>query len=206
MVYSWAVRTIALTGGIATGKSTIAGMLARHGAIVVDADEVARSVVEHGRPALAEIAAAFGPRVLEPDGSLNRTALSDIVFADVAARRRLEAITHPRIAERMAELVSDAMQSPPPLLVLDIPLLFEAGMEREYQEILLAYTPREMQLQRLRSRNELSVEQAEQRVGAQDAIDDKRSRSTWVIDNSGTVEQTQTQVDQWWQREILDGI
>jgi dephospho-CoA kinase len=196
------VRTIALTGGIASGKSTVAAMLARRGAAIVDADQVAREVVEPGRPALAEIAAAFGPGVLGADGSLDRETLSNIVFADADARRRLEAITHPRVRTRMAELAAEALQSSPPLLVLDIPLLFESAMDRDFPEVLLAYVPTDVQLARLQIRNGLNREQAEQRLQAQDPIEDKRARSTWVIDNSGTVEQTQAEVDRWWQREV----
>jgi dephospho-CoA kinase len=196
------VKTIALTGGIASGKSTVSEMLRRHGAAVIDADAVAREVVEPGRPALLEIVTTFGPDVVGDDGSLDRKALGDIVFSDENARIRIEEITHPRIRERMAELSQAAARSSPPLLVHDIPLLFETGRHRDYNGVLVIYIPRALQLERLISREGFSSAEAEQRVGAQLPIDEKRDKATWVIDNSGTVEQTRSRFEAWWSEEF----
>jgi dephospho-CoA kinase len=196
------VRTIALTGGIACGKSTVSELLRGRGAVVVDADAVAREVVEPGRPALDEIIATFGQGVLAPDGTLDRQVLGGIVFSEESARGRLEEITHPRVRERMAELSESAQGTSAPLLVHDIPLLFETGRNGEYPEIMVVYIPRELQLERLIIRDGYSVKEAEQRIVAQMPIDEKRDLATWVIDNSGTREQTKTQFDQWWAEEI----
>jgi dephospho-CoA kinase len=192
------MRLIGLTGGIATGKSTVARMLVAHGAIVIDADELAREVVRPGEPALREVAARFGDAVIRSDGSLDRDRLGAIVFADTAARRDLEQITHPRIAELTRDRVATALAGPAPLVAVDIPLLFENGRESMFEGVLLVYAPREVQLQRLRERNALDEEAAEQRLAAQMPIDEKRDRATWVIDNSDGLDATSRDVDTWW--------
>jgi len=174
--------------------------------MVLDADAVAREVVELGRPALEEIAAAFGSGVLEADGTLNRKELGDIVFADKSARDRLEQIMHPRIRDRMAELSEAALQSSAPLLVHDIPLLFETSRNREYPEIMVVYIPRALQLERLISRTGITVGAAERRLSAQMPIDEKRALATWVIDNSGTPAQTRSQFDAWWANEVVPNV
>lgn len=187
---------IGLTGGIATGKSTVASMLRERGAAIVDADQVAREVVEPGRPALREIVNRFGPAILNEDGTLNRKKLGEIVFADPARRKELEAITHPAIRARMREMTA-ALQAEDPdrLIVADIPLLFEAGLERQYECVLLVYVPREIQKERLMKRDGLTEEEAERRLAAQMDIEEKKRRADYVIDNSGTPEETARQVD-----------
>lgn len=198
------MRIVGLTGGIATGKSTVARMLADRGAIVVDADAIAREVVEPGEPALDEIVAEFGPSILTPSGTLDRAALGAVVFADTARRRRLEEITHPRIRQRMAERVAAAVASAPPLVVVDIPLLLERGGSELTQDVLLVYADRKTQLRRLIARDHLSVEDAERRLAAQMPIEEKRRLATWVIDNRGSLEETEAQVDRWW-RDVVGG-
>ena len=190
---------IALTGGIATGKSTVAQLLARRGAVIVDADVVAREVVEPGQPALAEIVAEFGGSILTPDGTLDRTGLAAIVFASPERRRRLEEITHPRIVARMREQVSAALEKEPPMIVVDVPLLLEGGGSEWGAGVLLVYADPATQQRRLMKRDGLGEAEARRRLAAQMPIGDKRRLATWVIDNSGTAEETEAQVARWWE-------
>jgi dephospho-CoA kinase len=192
------MRLIGVTGGIATGKSTVDRMLVAHGAVVIDADELAREAVHPGEPALDAVAARFGSGVIRADGALDRTGLGDIVFADPAARRDLERITHPRITELMQERIAAALGGPAPLVAVDIPLLFENARESMFEGVLLVYAPRDVQLRRLHERNGLDDAAALQRLDAQLPIDEKRARATWVIDNTLGLDATERAVDQWW--------
>jgi dephospho-CoA kinase len=194
------VRLIGLTGGIATGKSTVARLLADRGAVIVDADLLAREVVEPGSPALAEIAARFGGSVLTPEGALDRAALGAVVFADPEERRRLEAITHPRIAALMGERIAEGLASDAPLVVADIPLLFENDRDGLVEGVLLVDAPEDVQLRRLILRDGVGEAAARARVAAQMPLTEKRRRATWVIDNGGSPEQTAAQVAAWWER------
>ncbi|HEX3606720.1 MAG TPA: dephospho-CoA kinase [Candidatus Dormibacteraeota bacterium] len=196
------MRLIGLTGGIATGKSTVAGLLAGRGAVVVDADLLAREVVAPGSPGLEEIARTFGTAMLTPEGELDRPALGALVFADPGARRRLEAITHPRIGALMAERIAEGMGSRAPLVVADIPLLFEGGRTGLVEGVLLVNAPDEVQLHRLMLRDGLDEAAARARVAAQMPMAEKRQLATWVIDNGGTPEATAAQVEDWWAREV----
>src|SRR5258708_34763565 len=161
------MRVIGLSGGIATGKSTVAAMLCERGALVVDADRLAREVVEPGRPALEEIAAEFGPGVLAADGGLDRAGLGAIVFADAERRRRLEAITHPRIGALMQERIAAAVAAAPPLVVVDIPLLFENGRSGMVEGVLVVYADTATQLRRLVERDGITEADARRRIAAQ---------------------------------------
>ena len=192
------MRLIGVTGGIATGKSTVDQLLVAHGATVIDADELAREAVRPGEQTLDQVAQRFGPDVIRGDGSLDRARVGAIVFADPAARRDLERITHPRITELIQERTSDALAGPAPLIAVDVPLLFENSREAMFEGVLLVYAPREVQLRRLRERNGLDEAAALQRLAAQLPIDEKRDRATWVIDNSDTMEATARAVDRWW--------
>jgi dephospho-CoA kinase len=196
------MRLIGVTGGIATGKSTVDRMLEAHGAVVIDADELAREVVLAGEPALDEVAARFGRELILPDGTLDRTRLGAIVFADPDARRDLERITHPRILELMQERVAAALAGPAPLVAVDVPLLFENAREGMFEGVLLVYAPREVQLRRLHERNGLDESAALQRLAAQLPIDEKRARATWVIENTDGLEATQRAVDRWWETSV----
>jgi dephospho-CoA kinase len=196
------MRLIGVTGGIATGKSTVDRMLAAHGAVVIDADEVARDVVRPGEPALDEVIARFGRGVIRPDGSLDRARLGDIVFADPGARDDLERITHPRITELIGKRIAAALAGSAPLVAVDIPLLFENAREAIFEGVLLVYAPRELQIERLRERNGLDEAASLQRLAAQLPIDEKRDRATWVIDNSGDLDATSGAVDRWWETAV----
>ena len=196
------MRLIGLTGGIGTGKSTVAAMLVARGAALVDADLLAREVVEPGTPGLAEIVAEFGPGVLLPDGALDRAALGAVVFADEEKRLRLNAITHPRVRELMVKRVAAALASGAALVVVDIPLLFEGGSQGGFEGVMLVWAPASEQVERLVSRNEFPDDEARRRVASQMPIDDKRALATWVIDNSGSLAQTEAQVDTWWRDNV----
>ena len=196
------MRLIGLTGGIGSGKSTVARMLAARGAAVVDADLLAREVVEPGQPALAEIAAEFGDAVLLPDGRLDRAALGAVVFADAARRERLNAITHPRVGALMQERIAAALASGAPLVVVDIPLLFEGSRQSLFEGVLLVWVPPAVQLRRLVERDGMAEDEGRARIAAQMPIDDKRALATWVIDNSGPLDATERQVDHWWRENV----
>lgn len=188
---------IGLTGGIGTGKSVVANMLREMGAALVDSDELAREVVAPGQPALAEIAAAFGPGVLAADGTLDRKALGGIIFADSAQRRRLEAITHPRIREASARRVEAAKAAGYRVCVCDVPLLYEVGYDALglYDEIWVVTAPEDVQIARVRARDHLSAEEAARRLRAQWPLALKAQRADRVIDNGGSTEETRRQVE-----------
>ena len=189
---------IGLTGGIATGKSTVAKLLTERGANLIDLDKVAREVVEPGQPALLAIAERFGQAVLKPDGSLDRKKLGSIVFADEAQRKALEAILHPAIRAVMKErMVARESSHPEQLVVVDVPLLFESKLEPYFEQIMLVYVPREEQLKRLMKRDGLSREDAERRLAAQMSIEDKKALADIVIDNSSDLAHTAAQIDRW---------
>ncbi|MFD1956565.1 dephospho-CoA kinase [Paenibacillus thailandensis] len=195
---------IGLTGGIATGKSTVARMLVERGAFLVDADQVAREVVLPGEPALEAIASLFGQAVIQDDGTLNRKALGEIVFKDKELLAKLEGITHPAIRKRMQErILSYSEQHPDKLVVADVPLLFETGQQHLYEGIMVVYVPEALQVKRLMSRNQLSEAEARRRVSLQMDIEEKRRRADWVIDNSGDLEQTQLQIERFWTSQRL---
>ncbi|MGO8685851.1 MAG: dephospho-CoA kinase [Candidatus Dormibacteria bacterium] len=197
------MRIIGVTGGIATGKSTVVGMLVSHGAAAVEADRVAREVVEPGTPGLETVVSAFGAGVLTPAGELDRARLAGVVFADPESRRRLEAITHPLILARMADRIAALAATAAPLIAVDLPLLFETSRRSDFPDgVLLVYADEATQIRRLRQRDGLSDEAARLRVAAQLPIDRKRDAATWVIDNGGSRMDTQNAVDLWWRDHV----
>lgn len=190
---------VGLTGGIATGKSTVAALLARCGALVIDADQVARAVVEPGQPALEEIAREFGPEYIGPDGRLRRDRMAERVFGDPDARRRLEAILHPRIRAEMEVRIAGA--PPDAIVVLDVPLLFESGTWRErVAYVIVVYADRRTQRRRLRERDGLDDEAIERRLAAQWPTALKLSRADFAVYNQGDREALAAQVCDLWQR------
>lgn len=188
-----------LTGGIATGKSTVANMLIARGAVLIDADQIAREVVLPGSPHLAQIASEFGQAVLQEDGSLHRKKLGEIVFNDADARKRLEAITHPPIRALMLERMKRAEEEDPSrLVVVDIPLLFESGLQHYFSEVMLVYVPESIQVLRLMKRDGLDESAALARLQSQMSIEEKRALAHIIIDNSGTLAETEAQIEQFW--------
>lgn len=192
---------VALTGGIASGKSTIARRLAEHGAVVVDADQLVREVQAPGSPVLTAIADAFGDGMLRPDGSLDRAALGDRVFGDEAAIARLNAIVHPAVraesARRFAEAFGD---DPAAVVVYDVPLLVEARVEDPWELVIVAHAPAEVRARRLVELRGLSPEEAAARIASQVSDDARLRIADVVIDTAGTLEQTLRQTDELWSR------
>lgn len=189
------VRYLGLTGGIASGKSTAARAFAAAGAAVIDADQVAREVVRPGSPGLEQLRAAFGPAIVGPGGELDRASLGRLVFSDPRARACLEAIVHPLVAAAVAERRRVlAARDPDRLVVYDVPLLYEASLEGECDQVVVVYVPRHVQLARLIARDGLSPAEAAQRLAAQMDLEEKSRRADIVLDNTGTPEQLQQQV------------
>ncbi|MEK3661428.1 dephospho-CoA kinase [Paenibacillus sp. FSL E2-8871] len=192
---------IGLTGGIASGKSTVSALLVSKGARLVDADVIAREVMLPGHEVLAAAVKQFGSEILSSDGTLNRGKLGDIVFQDPAALQALNNLTHPAIRREIKERMNSMEEEDPKkLTIVDIPLLFESGLENMFHEILVVYVPREVQIARLMERNGLSIEQAEARLNAQMDIEAKRNKADYIIDNSGELAHTEQQVAVLWDR------
>ena len=189
------IRKVALTGGIATGKSYVATRLREAGVPIVDADVLAREVVSPGSPALSAIRKRFGPDAVRRDGTMDRVRVGQIVFKDKRARLDLEAIIHPAVIKAINDFFN-ALPKRTPFAVADIPLVFETGREKEFDVIVVVACPREMQLQRVMERNKLSKEDAERRLSAQLPIDQKVKKATHVIRTDTTFEETNAQVDE----------
>ncbi|MEV7933096.1 dephospho-CoA kinase [Curtobacterium sp. NPDC089185] len=197
------MRIIGLTGGIAAGKSTVSRRWAEHGAVVVDADRLAREAVAPGSPGLARVAERFGPGVLAADGSLDRPALGSIVFADADARRDLEAITHPEVW-RLAQQAFDAAEAADPeaLVVYDVPLLAEARGRRPiaFDAVVVVDAPAEQRVERLVAFRGATRDEAERRVGAQASDAERLALADHVVDATGTVDETIRSADDVWAR------
>ncbi|NGP57538.1 dephospho-CoA kinase [Paenibacillus thiaminolyticus] len=190
---------IGLTGGIASGKSTVSRLLVERGALLVDADRIAREIVLPGSPALDQIADRFGADMLLPDGSLDRKRLGNVVFSDAAKRKALEEITHPAIRqEMMMQMRRLEEEHPQSLVVVDVPLLYESGLTDRFEEIVVIYVPQAIQLERLMRRDGLTEAEASERLLSQWDIEKKRERADYVIDNSKGMEETRQQVEQFW--------
>jgi dephospho-CoA kinase len=190
------VLRVGLTGGIGAGKSEVSRRLARYGAVVVDADAIAREVVEPGTDGLAEVVAAFGREVLLPDGGLDRARLGDVVFGDPEARRRLNAIVHPRVGQRMAEL--DQAAGPDAIVVHDVPLIAENGRSDAYDMVVVVDAPPRTQIERLTRSRDMTREQAQARMAAQASREQRLAIADIVIDNSGSLAELDRQVGDLW--------
>lgn len=189
------VPLVGLTGGIACGKSTVSQMFAALGARVVDADKVARAVVEPNTPGLAAVFAAFGDGVRQPDGRLDRAALGQIIFHDADARARLNGILHPRMAEVTAARIATARAARPPMIVYDAALLVEMGQADAFRPLIVVHLSAEAQRARLMARDGLSAADAQARMDSQMPLAEKLALADFAIDNSGTRAQTQAQVE-----------
>jgi dephospho-CoA kinase len=196
---------VGLTGGIATGKSTVDTVLRELGAVVIDADVLAREVVEPGEPALAEIAAEFGPGVLGPDGRLDRKALGAIVFADPERRKRLEAMTHPRMRERLLRRVDDlTAENFRGLVFYDAAVLIESGSHAMMDRLVVVVTDEATQRARLMARDGIGCDEALRKIRSQIPLADKAKLADHVIDNSGDPEATAAQVRRVFQALLAD--
>lgn len=190
---------VGLTGGVASGKSTVSGMLAAMGAVVIDADLLAREVVARGTPGLAAVVDAFGPEVLTPEGDLDRPKMGAIVFNDPEKRRLLESIVHPLVFERYAEMEASAPADS--IVVHDIPLLVESGRAEEFDAVIVVDVPHEAQVERMLRDRGWTEEDALSRIAAQATREQRRAVATYLIDNSGTLEDLRAAV-----REVFEDL
>lgn len=190
---------VGLTGGIGSGKSTVADMLADRGAVVIDADAIAREVVEPGTEGLSQVVERFGESVLDDEGRLDRSALAGIVFGDDEAREDLNAIVHPRvrqrIGERLASIAGDEGDRNR-IVILDVPLLVEGGTDHGYQDVIVVTAPEEVRVQRLVEDREMDRDDVRARIRSQAGDEERLAVATHVIDNAGTLQELGSQVDQ----------
>ncbi|NLC07957.1 MAG: dephospho-CoA kinase [Syntrophomonadaceae bacterium] len=193
------MKVIGLTGGIASGKTTVSNYLRELGAVIIDTDILAREIVEPGTPAWQEIVDYFGPGVLTPEGNLDRLALGQIVFSNPVAREKLNQMTHPRIKEKTREQLDHlAMERPETVAVVDAPLLIEASFTTLVDQIWLVAVDEQTQIARLKTRNGMSEEEARSRIASQMALSEKLKLADKVIDNSGSLAATLSQVRGLW--------
>jgi dephospho-CoA kinase len=198
------VHVFGLTGGIASGKSTVTRMLRELGAHVLDADVLAREVVEPGTPGLAAVAARF-PGVVGPDGRLDRVKLGARVFADADERAALNALIHPRVREAFLARVQALDAQGVERVIYDVPLLIESGMHTWLEGVAVVWVPRDLQKARLMARDGLDAAAAEARLAAQLPLEEKRAHATWLIDNSGDLASTRAQVEAVWRAMLARG-
>lgn len=195
--------TVGLTGGIAVGKSTVMRTFAELGAVCFDADAIARSIVEPGRPALAAVVRAFGPSVLADDGTLDRAALGEIVFSNPERRRELESILHPPIIAEQDRLIDEVRASrPDAIVIVDAALMIESGGYRRFDQLVVVHCAPEVQRQRLMARNGIAPEEADRRIAAQMPQDEKLKYATLAIDTGGTLDDTRQRTEAAW-RELV---
>ncbi|MBU1801448.1 MAG: dephospho-CoA kinase, long form [Actinobacteria bacterium] len=190
---------VGLTGGIASGKSTVSAIFAELGAVVIDGDKLAREVVERGTPGLAAVVEAFGPELLTPEGDLDRPAMGAIVFNDEAKRKQLEAIVHPLVFERYAE--QEAATGPDDVVIHDIPLLAESGRADEFDEVVVVDAPEELQVRRMLEDRGWTEADARSRIGSQARREDRLAIASYVVDNTGSLEDLRARVV-----EIYEGL
>lgn len=198
------MRIYGLTGGIGSGKSTVSRMFRELGAHVLDADLIAREVVEPGTPGLAEVAARF-PGVVGPDGRLDRAKLGARVFADPTERAALNALLHPRIREAFLQKTQALAAQGVERVLYDAPLLIENGLQVGMDGVVLVWVPRAVQKERLMARDKLEAEAAEARLVAQLPLDEKREHATWIVDNTGALAATRAQVEEVWRAMLARG-
>jgi len=185
-----------LTGGIGSGKSEVSARLAARGALIIDADKIAREVVAPGTPGLAAVVAEFGEEVLLPDGSMDREKVGSIVFADAERRAALNAIVHPLVGQRMEELVAAAPRDA--IVVYDVPLLVENGLAEMYDVVVVVDVPVQTQIERLTTRRGMSESDARARIAAQASREQRLAVADHVIDNSGTLQELEERVEALW--------
>lgn len=193
------MKLIGLTGGVGSGKSTVAEMMRELGAEVVDADEATHAVYEPGSPGFDAVVREFGEAYVD-GGRIDRSRLGELVFRDDDARRRLNAIVHPLVREWMAQKTAEAAERGAEVVVQDVPLLFENGLERLFSSVVLVYVPEDVQVERLVSGRGFTPERARAMIAAQMPIENKRGLAHHVINNSGKREDTQTQVRAIWKQ------
>jgi dephospho-CoA kinase len=195
------VKLVGLTGGIASGKSTVAEILKRQGAAIINADVLAREVVEPDRQAWTEIVNAFGTAVLQPDRALDRQKLRAIIFDDPAARKKIESIIHPQVRGLAEQRIREHTAAGYAVIVYEVPLLFEGNLQEWLRPVILVACDVDTQRKRLQSRDNLSAVQAQKHIGAQMSLEEKRRLADYVIENNGSLEDLERQV-----RAVLEKI
>lgn len=187
---------VGLTGGIASGKSTVSNMLKEMRITVIDADVESRLAVQNGEPAYNQIVKSFGQEILLPDGEIDRQKLGSIIFHDETKRKQLNQIVHPEVRRRMNEKKEAALKNAEKIVILDIPLLFESNLVNMVDKTLLVYVDRDIQLKRLMERNNLSKDEAEARIHSQMLLAEKIKLADKVINNNGSLSETKRQLDE----------
>lgn len=193
---------VGLTGGVASGKSTVSRILVELGAVLIDGDAIARQVVALGTPGLSAVVAEFGPELLTPEGDLDRPAMGRLVFGDEAARRRLEAIVHPLVFERIVEL--EAAATGDEVVIHDIPLLAESGRADTFDEVIVVDAPRAIQVERMVRDRGWTPKESVSRIEAQAGREERLALATYVIENTGTLADLRTRVEEVWDQ-LMDG-
>ena len=191
------MKIVGLTGGISSGKSTVSSYLKQLKIPVIDADEVARKVVEPNSQGARKIRKTFSSDVFEEDGSLNRQKLGALIFSNAENRQKLDDLLQPLIKIMILDEIEEYRQKGENMIVLDLPLLFEKNYEELCEEIIVVYIPKELQLERLMRRNQYTKQEALSRIDSQLSIEEKRKRATVLLDNQGTIQQLYQQVEQW---------
>ena len=191
------MKIVGLTGGISSGKSTVSSYLKQLKIPVIDADEVARKVVEPNSQGAREIRKTFGSDVFEEDGSLNRQKLGSLIFSNAENRQKLDDLLQPLIKIMILDEIEEYRQKGENMIVLDLPLLFEKQYEELCEDIIVVYISKELQLERLMKRNQYTKQEALSRIDSQLSIEEKRKRATVLLDNQGTIQQLYHQVEQW---------
>lgn len=198
------MKRLGLTGGIGAGKSTVSSILGQLGAVIIDADAISRELMSAGSVLLAQVVEAFGPQILTETGELNRPALARLIFADEDQRRVLNSMVHPAVRARSQELAEAAMAEPgfSGIIVEDIPLLTETGQASRFDGVILVEADRQLRLDRLMQGRGMSLAETQARMAAQASDEQRRAIASWVIDNSGSLEETRRQVEDLW-RELI---
>jgi len=191
-------KIMGITGGIGSGKSTVAGVFESMGAEIVDADQLARLAVAPNSPGLTQITEAFGQDILLEDGSLDRTALGKLVFSNESKRQQLNAIVHPEVQRLAQEAFRHLVAEKVSIVLYDVPLLYESKLESMFSAVVVVYVPQRVQIQRVMKRDGLEKHEVEQRLAAQMSLDLKAEKADYLIDNSRTLEETRAQVEKVW--------
>jgi dephospho-CoA kinase len=194
------MKRIALTGGMGSGKSHVRAVFAALGVPTIDADTLARDVVAHGTPGFDAVVATFGRGILTADGDLDRRALASVVFANIERRRALEAILHPAIKGAIDQWFASLNPDAHPFAIADIPLLYEVGLDKEYDEVIVTTCSPQAQVKRIMARDNLDATEVQHRLDAQMPLDEKAKRATYVIDTNGSLVQTNAQVHKLYQK------
>lgn len=196
--------TIGLTGGIGSGKSTVAQWFAKHGVPVLDADKTVHRLLQADSSTISKLVHEFGPEILGENGEINRSKLGIRIFCEEDARKRLERIVHPRVVECMKDEQAAFRDTGAKFCVWDVPLLIEAGFEKFVDEVWVVWVPRDLQILRVLARDKLSLAEVEARIAAQGSLDEKRQQADVVIDNSGSELETERQLEEIWEKLMVN--